>query len=872
MSSSDVGKASAGNYSEYPQLKTLSECVQGCCHNRSECNVAFVYNESCFHIKCVSDELCYPVKQPENATTTTRLVVVSSVDEQQVVMDPLPVTPPDLNSRTKALKEALWKNAKSTEDLMASTFADRSAVQWTNGYAEDYPASRAVPETNEMPFKECEIGLGLCGAYEACYQVLPKSRQGICTCIYGYTRNEENDCVPRFSSELIDMPASLLSPRVQAIPAQLQLQQPQQQSITVSVASKDVRLPEKEAVLSAYTIPDEQTSGDVYEYAWSLISQPNSSNGTISDQTKDRILLSNLSEGVYRFRVRVTGAHGQGEAEANLTVLAEQRALRPPQVTINPQVQTLRLPNSQAILDGSCEGSDAEVVSWHWTLSSGPIGYKPELPETNMLQLTDLRVPGNYTFQLTVTDANGGQNSSTAEVYVLKGTDYPPEANAVPNVMVRLPQNSLVLNGSQSTDDRGIVGWEWTKDLGDSSSTGAVDMQDTRTPFLKLSNLEEGTYRFVLKVTDGSGQSSNTSVMVFVKPPLTTTPMANAGQDQEITLPVNSVLLNGTQSCDTTCGQVKYEWVQRSGPSEAEIGDENAAMANASKLTVGEYVFQLTVTTDEDDLLASKDEVKVTVVHVVNTAPVANAGGDQSVAMPVPLLTLNGTRSSDDLRIVSYAWSRERSSLAAGDVVSVPGSPVLSLANVVPGRYVFKLTVTDDQGLTGEDVARVIVHADPDLLNLVDLTVAIEYATLTQSELELLLQKISLFLGDHRQVDVRSFKAVARTADSTLRFGVVDTQTRAVLSGVEVEREFKRNLARDAEIFGVEVLDIRTVVCQNNCSSRGRCDEETRQCICNSFWAVDLFSQWQMGGESNCGGWLVEEKMELYMSKLGINN
>lgn len=333
--------------------------------------------------------------------------------------------------------------------------------------------------------------------------------------------------MPRFQAELMDIPPLLHLPSLNSSPGK---SKSPTQSITVSVASKDVRLPEKEAVLSAYTIPDEQTSGDKYTFAWSLISQPSSSNGTISDQTRDRIMLSNLSEGVYRFKVRVTDvAGGFGEAEANLTVLPEQRTLKPPNVIITPQSQTLKLPNSQAILDGSSDS--AEIVSWHWTLLSGPIGYKPELPETNMLQLTDLKVPGNYTFKVTVTDVNGGQNSSTAQIHVLKGTDYPPEANAVPNVMIRLPHNSIVLNGSQSTDDRGIVSWEWIKDMGDTSS-GAVDMQDTRTPFLKLSNLEEGTYRFILKVTDGSGQSSNTSVMVFVKPPLTSTPNANAGKDQ----------------------------------------------------------------------------------------------------------------------------------------------------------------------------------------------------------------------------------------------------------------------------------------------------------------------------------------------------
>lgn len=297
---------------------------------------------------------------------------------------------------------------------------------------------------------------------------------------------------------------------------------------------------------------------------------------------------------------------------------------------------------------------------------------------------------------------------------------------------------------------------------------------------------------------------------------------------------------------------VKYEWRQKSGPLQADLSQRNASITNVSKLTVGEYLFELTVT--DEDLVVSKDQVKVTVVHVRNTPPIANAGGDQSLTMPVNLLTVNGSKSSDDLRIVSYSWSREKSSLAAGDVVSPPGAAYLSVANVIPGRYVFKLTVSDDQGATAEDVVRVIVHPDQNLLNLVDLTMVIEYSSLSQSELELILQKISLFLGDHKQVNVRSFQPVAKAAESsTLRFCVEDTQTREVLSGVQVEREFKKNLVRDAEIFGVEIKDIRTVVCQNNCSGRGRCDEETRNCICNTFWATDLFAQWQMGGESNCG-------------------
>lgn len=95
--------------------------------------------------------------------------------------------------------------------------------------------------------------------------------------------------------------------------------------------------------------------------------------------------------------------------------------------------------------------------------------------------------------------------------------DYPPSANAGQDVIIYLPQNTFTLNGNLSTDDRGIASWEWTKSPSDQNK--AVDMQNTRTPYLQLSNLEEGMYTFVLKVTDDSEQSSTAEVHVFVKPP-----------------------------------------------------------------------------------------------------------------------------------------------------------------------------------------------------------------------------------------------------------------------------------------------------------------------------------------------------------------
>lgn len=52
-----------------------------------------------------------------------------------------------------------------------------------------------------------------------------------------------------------------------------------------------------------------------------------------------------------------------------------------------------------------------------------------------------------------------------------------------------------------------------------------------------------------------------------------------------------------------------------------------------------------------------------------NSPPKADAGGDQVFSLPLPVLILNGSKSSDDFRIVSWKWTRSGMGLAAGTVI-----------------------------------------------------------------------------------------------------------------------------------------------------------------------------------------------------------
>lgn len=70
-----------------------------------------------------------------------------------------------------------------------------------------------------------------------------------------------------------------------------------------------------------------------------------------------------------------------------------------------------------------------------------------------------------------------------------------------------------------------------------------------------------------------------------------------------------------------------------------------------------------------------------------NAPPRANAGGDQVIKEPINLLIINGSQSTDDLKIKQWQWTRDPSSLAIGKIVeNTDNSPIL----MVIWNYPFK--------------------------------------------------------------------------------------------------------------------------------------------------------------------------------------
>lgn len=102
-----------------------------------------------------------------------------------------------------------------------------------------------------------------------------------------------------------------------------------------------------------------------------------------------------------------------------------------------------------------------------------------------------------------------------------------------------------------------------------------------------------------------------------VPTPANLPPTANAGTDTSITLPTNSLMLNGTGT-DTDGTIVAYTWTQVSGPSIVDPSDVEDPIVNG--LVQGVYVFQLIVT-DDDGAMSAPDAVTITINHATSTPP-----------------------------------------------------------------------------------------------------------------------------------------------------------------------------------------------------------------------------------------------------------
>jgi hypothetical protein len=203
--------------------------------------------------------------------------------------------------------------------------------------------------------------------------------------------------------------------------------------------------------------------------------------------------------------------------------------------------------------------------------------------------------------------------------------NQPPVALAGADQTIVLPKDSIWLSGDASTDPDGtIVFYSWQKIAG----PGSIIMLHSNDSNTLVRSLTEAVYTFELTVTDNGGLKAKDTVQVFVRGSDTRLPpVACAGADQEITIPVNTALLDGACSTDPNNNISLFKWTGIAGPSPANIVSGNTAQTQVNNLVPGIYQFELQVT--DSTGLVSRDTLQVKVVAAIiecnfNTLPLVN--------------------------------------------------------------------------------------------------------------------------------------------------------------------------------------------------------------------------------------------------------
>jgi hypothetical protein len=269
----------------------------------------------------------------------------------------------------------------------------------------------------------------------------------------------------------------------------------------------------------------------------------------------------------------------------------------------------------------------------------------------------------------------------TYPLFIWQDTE-PPTANAGNDQTV--DEDSLAtFNGSKSSDNFGIVHYEW-KFIDGSPVTlfGVRPTYQFNAP---------GQFPVTLNVTDIAGNWDTDTMTVTVSD--ITAPYADAGPNQTIN-EGTLVTFDGGGSSDNA-GSVNYTWTFTDGSAMTLYEVRPTYLFD----NPGVFFVTLNVTDAAGNWGTDTMTVKVNDI----TAPVADAGPDQAINQGT-LLTFNGNGSSDNVGIINFTWTFMDDS----PVILYGAKPTHPFDN--PGVFVVMLKVTDAAGNRGTDTVTVKVN------------------------------------------------------------------------------------------------------------------------------------------------------------------
>jgi RHS repeat-associated protein len=308
------------------------------------------------------------------------------------------------------------------------------------------------------------------------------------------------------------------------------------------------------------------------------------------------------------------------------------------------------------------------------------------------------------TASVTWKDANAntyGPLSASATTTV-RQLNQAPVVSAGPNQTVPFP-NVYPLQGSVTDDGfpNGVLISTWTQLSGPPTA-----FADPHNPQSTVNLNAAGTYVFQLTGDDTQLQSSAQVTITTTAANLP--PIVNAGPNQILTLPVNIAAISGSATDDgkPAGSALSFLWVKVAGPGIVTFANATSPATTAAFSNVGTYILRLSAFDSE---LTGSAEMRVTVLPQ-NNPPLVNAGPDQTITLPVNIVSLSGTASDDGMpagSVLKTSWS-----LASGPGAVLFGDPAAlntTATFTAPGTYVLRLTADDSQFRSSDDLTVTVI-------------------------------------------------------------------------------------------------------------------------------------------------------------------
>ncbi|MEO0403696.1 MAG: hypothetical protein AAF193_02385, partial [Bacteroidota bacterium] len=316
-----------------------------------------------------------------------------------------------------------------------------------------------------------------------------------------------------------------------------------------------------------------------------------------------------------------------------------------------------------------------------WTLVSGSATIvDPSNPNTSV---TDVAL-GINTFEWTVNNGPCNPSETTDQMTITVNEGAVTIANAGEDQSICSSTPQVTMNANQAVFPAEGV---W------SVIQGTAVFDDENAHNTQVSGLSVGENILVWTLNNGACSGFTTdevSIFVFNE----NAPNANAGTDQEICTPQTSVTMTATDATFPATG----EWTLISGTGS--FTDDTDPATEITGLSVGENVFRWTVNNAPCAPATTFDEISVFVFD--HTAPVSDAGIDQSFCSPVSSATLN---ANSPIFPATGQWTL----VSGSGTIQSPTNNVTQVNGLGLGDNVFQWTISQAPCATASTQSTVTV-------------------------------------------------------------------------------------------------------------------------------------------------------------------